>query len=117
MTVRRKDRHYLVAVWLAAIAVAGLLAMHGLNPAVFESGQASSHGLHGIDTGDEVVHAAVGLCVFTVVGFIGLALLTSPKQGGNLRNLPRLHLALLNGPTGVPAAGRRLLADLCVLRL
>lgn len=115
--VRRRELPYLAAVWLAAVAIAGLLSMHGLNPAVFQPGQVSSHDLHGMDTADDAGHSAIGLCVFAVLGLISLALLSSTKRRRSLRNLPHLRPPLFTRPPGLPAAGRRRLADLCVLRL
>lgn len=115
--VRRNDLPYLVAVWLAATAIVGLLAMHGLNPAVFQFDQANSHDLHRVEDADEVSHTAIGVCVFAVFGFAGLALLPSTQRRRNITNLTRFSLAPLTRTPGPPVAGRQRLADLCVLRL
>lgn len=115
--VRRTGLSYVVAVWLVAAAIAGLLAMHGLSPAVFQLDQVSSHDLHSVGDADDVDHAAMGLCVFALVGFAGLALLPSTQRRKIPRYLPRFSLAPLTRASGPLVAGRQRLADLCVLRL
>lgn len=114
---RPKNLHYLAAVWLAATAIVGLLAMHGMNPAVFQLGEVTSHDLAGVDDAGPVSHAAIGLCVFAVFGFVGLAHMSSTERRRNFPNSPRLTPKPLTRAPGLPAAGRQRLADLCVLRL
>lgn len=115
--VRRKDLSYIVAVWLAATAIAGLLAMHGLSPDVFQLDLVSSHDLDSVGGADEVGHAAIGLCVFAVLGFTGLALVPSTRRRDNPTYLSRFSRTSLTRASGPQVAGRQRLADLCVLRL
>lgn len=117
LMVRRKDLSYVVAVWLAATAIAGVLAMHGLNPAVFQLDEVSSHDLHSVGGADEVGHAAIGLCVFAVLGFAGLALVALSQRRDNPTYSPRFSPTSSTRASGPLVAGRQRLADLCVLRL
>lgn len=99
---------------LAAISIAGLLSMHGLDPAVATVDQVHSTHAAGTDTG--INHDAIGLCVFVAaVATIGLASIRRLQHSTRtaysfLRRRPLIR-------TGPPApSGQPLLYRLCVLR-
>lgn len=112
---RRRHSRYLPVASLAAVAIAGLLFMHALDPAALRSDQASGHGAHGSNS-MAGLHVALGICVF-VLGGLGLTLPAStPRQRGPR---PLTMRPAYRGVDFLPVAdsGRQRLANLCVLRL
>jgi hypothetical protein len=101
---------------LVAVAVAGVLLMHGFEGAAFtftDQGQSTRHQTHSPES-----HGAIGLCVF-VVSMAGIGL------GAARLRRRRLSFVAPSGemfqasrcPSWSAPAGRSLLIDLGVLRL
>lgn len=103
-------------VWLAAVAIGGLLSMHALDPTVFAPDGVGDNSPHPSDGTHAGLHGAIGLCVFAFGAAARYRFL--PSQS---RPVPRAGLDPVP-PTSIPSAslpapGRQRLADLCVLRL
>ncbi len=105
-----------VMLLLAAVSVAGLLSMHGLDPVVATVDQA--HSAHSADTEAGLNgHGAIGLCVF--VAAVTTLCLSSLKRLQSVQSLANLvYLPPQLTPTQ-PAmtSGPPLPFKLCVLRL
>lgn len=114
---RSKGLTHLTVAWLAAVAIAGLLSMHGLDLAALQPALVESHGAHNLGTTGDSLHAAMGICVFAIATSLGLALATSTAQLRGPQILPRWRAANATTSPVSAASGRQRLADLCVLRL
>lgn len=113
----RKYRSLVPVSWLAAVAIAGLVSMHGLDPTLLQTDPEASHGVHDFHTAEQRVHAAVGLCVFTIAASLGLAVASSTTMRWRPRILPTRYTGTEANPSVVAPDARQRLADLCVLRL
>lgn len=102
-------------LFLAAVSVAGLLSMHGLDPVVATVGQ--SHTGHAPVEAGVDDHGAVGLCIFVAaVAVLAIARVRrhqSTKALAKPANRPG-HFTLARP---VMTSGPSLLHRLCVLRL
>jgi hypothetical protein len=113
MTFPESRRRLFWTTCLAAIAIAGVLLMHGLDAAAVDlvgsgpNDRAHDHG--------PVIHGVIGLCVF-VVAAAGLAL--SNRRSTGQQNPPPTVPQTVSS-TGIDTAsttGRLRLLQLCILR-
>lgn len=98
---------------MVVLGIAGLLLMHGLDPATLELAAGDSAPAEAVVGESHGVHGAVGLCVFVVAASVALVLADRPRRH-------RLQRFLwLDGDEGRPAPfrGRVPFLDLCVMRL
>lgn len=98
---------------MVVLGIAGLLLMHGLDPATLELSAGDNPPAETMVGESHGVHAAVGLCVFVVAASLALVFADRPRRQG-----PRRFL-VLDGDEGyqTPGPGRARLLDLCVMRL
>lgn len=114
---RNERRHGLLwTTGLVAVAIAGLLVMHGFEGAALtftDQGQSTRH-----QTRSPESHGAVGLCVF-VVSMAGIGLAGARLRRRRLSFVAPLGEMFLPSrcPSWSAPAGRSLLIDLSVLRL
>lgn len=100
---------------LAAMSVAGLLSMHGLNPVVATVDQ--SHAGHAPTEAGVADHGAIGLCIFVAaVAALGLAAIRRLQATEALANLVHRPGRFTFTQPGM-TSGPPLLYRLCVLRL
>jgi hypothetical protein len=114
--MRNRQGHLTGGLLLVSVAVAGLLSMHGFDPAVvtLNHTEHTSHPQPGAGPED---HSVIGLCVFVVaVATMGLASIRRLQASTNTafsahppRQLTRIDPPATSGPP--------LLHRLCVLRL
>jgi hypothetical protein len=110
-----REMHLNGGLLLVAVAVAGLLSMHGFDPVVvsLDHTEHTNHSQPGAGLED---HSVIGLCVFVVAVALGLASIRQ-LQGSTIAGFsahPPRQLARL-GP--LATFGPPLLHKLCVLRL
>ena len=101
---------------LVAVAIAGLLVMHGFESAALtwtDTGRATRHQPHNPDS-----HGALGICVF-VASMAGVGLAAAWPRGRRLGFVATLHPTFrpLRWPTWLAPAGRSRLIDFGVLQL
>jgi hypothetical protein len=101
---------------LVAVALAGLLAMHGFQGAALtwaDTGQATRHQSHNPDR-----HGALGICVF-VASMAGVGLAAAWSRRRRLGFVAALHPTFRpsRGPKWFAPAGRCRFIELSVLRL
>lgn len=105
--------HHLLGVAVVVLGIAGLLLMHGLDPATFEVPAGDAAPAEAMVGESHGVHGAVGLCAFVVAASLALVLADRPLWFRLRRFLS------LEGDEGypTPVPGRARLLDLCVMRL
>lgn len=110
-------RHLTGSLLLVAVAIAGLLSMHGLDPVVATI-DAPTHPSHTSDADAEVDHhGAIGICLFIAVA-AGLVLARLNLRRGAARSpLAARRTLLLAGPRAEVQSGPSLFRRWCVLRL
>lgn len=112
------DGHRLSGVvFVAAVAVAGILSMHALDPMVFGSEGAEGHTVHATEGVSRGLHGAMGLCVFVLAAVAGSA--PSFRSRPLPRGVPEMvwRPVTTHQPPVVSASGRERLTALCVLTL
>lgn len=114
--MREGQRHLTGGLLLVAVAVAGLLSMHGFDPVVV-SVDHSAHTSHSPPGAGLEDHSAIGLCVFVVaVATLGLASIRQ-LHGSTIAAFSAHPPRQLTQCGPVATSGPPLLHRLCVLRL
>lgn len=98
---------------LVVLGIAGLLLMHGLDPATLELPAGDSAPAEAMVGESHGVYGTVGLCVFVVAASLALILAVRPHWDGLRRFL------VLDGDEGyrTPVPGGARFLSLCVMRL
>jgi len=101
-------------LWVA-VAIAGLLSMHGIEVAVVSASE-QSHAIHGV-TGGAADHGALGLCLFVAaIAVLGIAARAQSMRGRAYGRRSDIHRTMPFGSArGI--AGRSRLTRLGVLRV
>lgn len=107
--------HLPLRVFWVAVAIAGMLSMHGLEGAVVSAPE-QSHAMHGA-IGSSADHGALGLCLFVAaIAGLGIAVLGRSTGGREYGRPCDAHRTIPSGSARC-IAGRSRLTRLGVLRV